>query len=155
MRHFIARSVIGLWLASGIAAGCGGADLVQPGPQGPPKSAVVLSFAAIAGTWSGTLNDNGGPVFTTIVLQEKADTLAEIGTVDYKYPPSGDGCGGVMLARSAAGIFYSAFERITYGRGCVDNGTTYLKHNTSDQTLFFEWYTPSGKLQVTGILTRN
>ena len=134
-----------------LIAGCSSsAPTGGEAPPAPPPP--VLDYTRIAGEWAGEVTervlDREITYEAVLELSEGAAEGRNVGTVDY------GNCGGNLLALDVDGPNYAVTEQLTYGLDECRNGTVRLRLDTEEIALDYEWYTASGELHATGVLTR-
>ncbi len=90
-----------------------------------------------------------------IAVYSQAAVGARAGTFDYGlggdllYP-----CGGDLLAEDVSGERYLFHEALTYGIGCVNNGSVDLTRKAALDSVYYESYGPRGFLGASADLSR-
>lgn len=155
---WIGALVVILSMTAACSGGGRGSDLVgpidpgapaPPTPTDPAPPAVpgpsVLSFAVIAGKWSGAVIEKQACCgeFTyrvTVTLEDGAPRGQRVGGVVYS---EGLDCAGDWMAKSASGSHYEVTEWITSGSGCVSPVDIRLTHDPVTQRLGYAFGIPS------------
>lgn len=118
---------VGAGLALRTSGVFGGGDDRGNGASGPSRSAGTTYPAALAGTWSGTMQQTNGPKWYVTVTVVSGATTA---TVVY----SGLGCRGTWTLTGANGSILYGLEKIVQGQeNCTDNGVVTLTPDARGQ----------------------
>ena len=83
------------------------------GDNGSEPLTDALSYAAVAGKWSGIVSETvpDTSYLTTLTLMREAEAGGKIGSIDYTVLQ----CGGDLFALHAADPVYRVSEGLTYG----------------------------------------
>jgi hypothetical protein len=138
---------IGAWFAGINLLGCGGgiADTEPPPPPPPPSD--IVSYAAIAGDWQGTVTELRTPNKYTIQvrLPQQGAKGSRVGEIRYLVTEAGFGsdCVGTLATVDRSGEVYRFGENIASGP-CVQGGTVVLTYAQAEATLKYEWFNSGG-----------
>jgi hypothetical protein len=112
----------------------------------------MLSYAEIAGEWTGTIIETvpDTSYVALLSLGAEAQVGSVVGSIDY---PALE-CGGALGAFQSEDPVYRVRELLTYGTDrCTQGGTITLTHDPGAGTLLYDWCCPlRGK--TTGVLKR-
>jgi hypothetical protein len=102
------------------------------------------------GNWSGQASQNNNTAWSISVSIVPGSVGSVVGKIDY---PSLN-CGRELTLQQVNKGSIALLENLTYGAGtCVDRGTNVLKLSSAKK-LDFQWFSPKGELEATGILRK-
>lgn len=135
-----------------VLSACAG-EATGPANGGGPSGGQVLSFAAIAGEWVGTLDEHVPPADPVVyqgqlTLSSQAAQNTKIGESEYSH-----GCGGDLVALDVQQNVYTVQEFVTHGQDVCGNGSIRLTRDEAAGTLEYEWF-QGENVFVTGTLRR-
>ncbi len=148
MRRFVLFALLCCVAEGAMLVGCGD-DSTGPEPEPEPQPQ-MLSFAAIAGEWTGTVTQPSPPMayVTVLTLETEAQFDSPVGTIEYT-----ELCGGRLYAQQASEPNYRVSEHLTYGiERCINGGKITLTHDPVAGTLSYQWRL--GGIGSSGVLTR-
>lgn len=152
MRRLLALSISLLTLFA--VVGCDDGPTRESG-QEPPEQ---LSFAPVAGTWSGEIRRFAGDDTVsfpgTLTFEESALEGEKIGTFFYEGGNERENCSGDVRAVARDGDTYQVRERVLDGP-CFA-GTIMLNHSVgqNSEQLDYQWESSSSDATGRGFLTR-